>query len=86
MNPILEFSHVSKTYEESAGGGLTALHDVSFQVVDKRRVAASPSWAEAAAASPPSFIWLPESTFRPTAGSRFWETTCPASRTGNGRC
>ena len=39
MNPILEFSHVSKTYEESAGGGLTALHDVSFQVAPGRRVA-----------------------------------------------
>ena len=39
MNPILEFSHVSKTYEESAGGGLTALHDVSIQVAPGRRVA-----------------------------------------------
>ena len=39
MNPILEFSHVSKTYEESAGGGLTALHNVSFQVAPGRRVA-----------------------------------------------
>ena len=39
MNPILEFSHVSKTYEELAGGGLTALHDVSFQVAPGRRVA-----------------------------------------------
>ena len=39
MTPILAFSHVSKTYRESAGGGLTALHDVSFQVAPGRRVA-----------------------------------------------
>ena len=39
MTPILAFSHVSKTYGESAGAGLTALHDVSFQVPSGRRVA-----------------------------------------------
>ena len=39
MIPSLAFSHVSKTYEETAGGGLTALHDVTFQVAAGRRVA-----------------------------------------------
>lgn len=39
MTPSLAFSHVSKIYEETAGGGLTALHDVSFQVPSGRRVA-----------------------------------------------
>lgn len=39
MTPVLAFSHVSKTYGESAAAGLTALHDVSFQVSSGRRVA-----------------------------------------------
>lgn len=39
MSSVLAFSRVSKTYGESAEGGLTALHDVSFQVASERRVA-----------------------------------------------
>lgn len=39
MTPSLAFSHVSKIYEETAGVGLTALHDVSFQVPAGRRIA-----------------------------------------------
>ena len=39
MTPSLAFAHVSKTYEETSGGGLRALHDVSFQVPPGRRVA-----------------------------------------------
>ena len=39
MTPTLAFSHVSKTYGDTAQGALTALHDVSFQVPPGRRVA-----------------------------------------------